>query len=287
MAELALVSEGPQPMDGPIEPYIDDTTFISVQYHHRRIPDLPYAPVVPSRNPITLTFQDADQDWDNKKYRSQEWESVADFEKHYTQLRPDSTDEHVYSLPQDLQADLVAETCIRDLKIRAQSRAVVKPTVKGGTAHAYSQPPPLPPDFQRSVGHARVTPPNGCDVRQGEKPHRPPPFVPMVQTSGVGLMSPPPARPALSPAPPLPPRRQPDDELPSLTVRDVGKKLKALGLGKYAKKFSDQLIDGKYLKKLVEQPDTLVKEFKMTQVEILKLFTYVNEGHIPKQETQK
>nr|KAG5701514.1 hypothetical protein BaRGS_000910 [Batillaria attramentaria] len=73
---------------------------------------------------------------------------------------------------------------------------------------------------------------------------------------------PPPAR-----APALPPRRGTHD-VETLSVDDVGERLKQLNLEKYRKKFKKNLIDGVLLKGMSQ--DTLVKEFRMSAVEALR-----------------
>ena len=84
-----------------------------------------------------------------------------------------------------------------------------------------------------------------------------------------------------------PPRTDPavKEALDTLSIEDVSVKLKELGLGKYAKKFRKNRIDGVLLQKLTES--TVRSEFNMSQLEFILLNTFIREGHIPKHSEKK
>ncbi|XP_025092115.1 uncharacterized protein LOC112562814 [Pomacea canaliculata] len=69
-------------------------------------------------------------------------------------------------------------------------------------------------------------------------------------------------------------------DIGQLSVDDVCRRLKELGLEKHCKKFKKSLIDGKLLKRISRK--ALEEEFRLSEVEIVKLSTFIDEGHIPK-----
>ena len=70
------------------------------------------------------------------------------------------------------------------------------------------------------------------------------------------------------------------DEVTKLSIKDLGKIMKQLHLDKHVKKFSKDGIDGVIVSQLTT--DDLKSDFHFTNVEALKLMTYVKTGHIPK-----
>ncbi|XP_021360318.1 uncharacterized protein LOC110454883 isoform X2 [Mizuhopecten yessoensis] len=64
-----------------------------------------------------------------------------------------------------------------------------------------------------------------------------------------------------------------------MTVRDIGDRLKQLGLKRYVPKFSKKNIDGKTLARLSD--DHLNTEFKLKPSEVIRLRMFIDEGHIP------
>lgn len=72
--------------------------------------------------------------------------------------------------------------------------------------------------------------------------------------------------------------------LDSLSIDDVSLKLKQLGLKKYAGKFRKSCIDGVLLQKLTEK--VLMSDFRMSQLEIILLNTFIADGHIPRKSRE-
>ncbi|PVD32288.1 hypothetical protein C0Q70_07721 [Pomacea canaliculata] len=65
-----------------------------------------------------------------------------------------------------------------------------------------------------------------------------------------------------------------------LSVDDVCRRLEDLGLEKHCKKFKKSLIDGKLLKRITRR--ALREDFRLSEVEIVKLSAFIDEGHIPR-----
>ena len=65
----------------------------------------------------------------------------------------------------------------------------------------------------------------------------------------------------------------------TLTICELGEKLKALKLDKHVKSFSSEGIDGSLLVEFSE--DILKENFKFSTVEAIKLMKFVRTGHIP------
>ncbi|PVD32286.1 hypothetical protein C0Q70_07719 [Pomacea canaliculata] len=68
-------------------------------------------------------------------------------------------------------------------------------------------------------------------------------------------------------------------DIERLSVNDVCRRLKDLGLEKHCKKFKKSLIDGKLLKRITRR--ALEEDFRLSEVEIVKLSAFIDEGHIP------
>ncbi|XP_033727418.1 uncharacterized protein LOC117316759 [Pecten maximus] len=73
------------------------------------------------------------------------------------------------------------------------------------------------------------------------------------------------------------------EDLESMSVIDVKSRLEQLGIRtKVVKTFEKRRIDGKTLKNPSLTDDILRKEFKLEEIDLIKLRQYINIGHIPK-----
>ena len=242
-----------------LEPYIDENTFVPIEYKRRPAPLAPDgapAPPIPQRRPLESSFDRGSADG---------FYSV-----------PDETDsfefDHVYHS--------IAE--VEDTKGKTSSRRKVSdkayqhtPGTAAGRKIEEREPASLPrSDRERDLGGvASGSIPKDNALATDEQPrladtpyHRP-----LDMTS--------------APAPSVPLRLARKQELSKLSVEDVVAKLKLLGLDKFTKMFRKNGIDGVLLSNLTEK---MVKEdFSMTHVEWLKLQTFISEGHIPQKTKSK
>ncbi|XP_062617795.1 uncharacterized protein LOC134279415 isoform X2 [Saccostrea cucullata] len=65
----------------------------------------------------------------------------------------------------------------------------------------------------------------------------------------------------------------------NMSVKEVGNMLKKLKLGRHAKRFKSEMIDGEILKELTRS--ILVNDFNFTHVEAIRLEKYIESGHVP------
>ncbi|KAL8610655.1 hypothetical protein ACOMHN_047224 [Nucella lapillus] len=249
--EMAFISRGPKPVE-KIEAYMDETTFIPIRVGPKPPPLPPLGEPPPPPPPRTHLRQ-------RSKEELLQYSSVS-------QRDAEEDDEHIYSPIVENQDD-------DQLRIN-----LVKPLQKLHMAHT--------PD-KGSLGRLLMRPPDAARILPPVPEQQPFPerrktsfdsgdSVEFRNVSGVSLMS---SRLSELSSPTL------KAHLNTLSVEDVALKLKELGLGKYAKKFRKNRIDGVLLSKLAEQD--LKNEFGMTHTEFLLLHTFVTEGHIPQMRSAK
>ena len=173
-------------------------------------------------------------------------------------------DEHVYHDVEEVSGEKRHKIASTPASRQEKTKPQKTPTTKGDQGE--SPPPALPlrdlkvksPDAQSGSGQANNSSPSSSLADR-------PCAHPLTMSS--------------LPTPPPPLRLNRKKELSEMTVEDVVAKLKQLELGKYVKHFKKNSIDGVLLSKLTEE--TVMADFKMTQVEWLKLHTFITEGHIP------
>lgn len=283
--ELAFVSQGPEPVE-TVEPYIEQNTFIPIQYKRRPAPEMPQqeeVPSVPPRIPVPPSPRPRPKatkkagDSHVKRGKTPEGKEASPYN---ALVYPEGDgEEHVYNVPAEPEEEERGPDA--SVAVSAAKTQVVRPLpVKEGSRDDDRRPlPPLlrsypPLSGQSSEGGGsdasskpRSRPPGGgSDANSKPRPQ-------------ALSMTTPPALP--------PPRTDPavKEALDALSIEDVSVKLKELGLGKYAKKFRKNRIDGVLLQKLTES--TVRSEFNMNQLEFILLNTFIREGHIPKHSEKK
>ena len=268
--ELAFVSQGPEPVK-TVEPYIEQNTFIPIQYKRRPAPEIPQqeeVPSVPPRIPVPLSPRPRPKattkagDSHVKRGKTPEGKEASPYN---ALVYPEGDgEEHVYNVPTEPEEEERGPDA--SVAASAAKTQVVRPLpVKEGSRDDDRRPlPPLLHSYPPLSGQSSEG--GGSDASSKPRPQ-------------ALSMTTPPALP--------PPRTDPavKEALDALSIEDVSVKLKELGLGKYAKKFRKNRIDGVLLQKLTES--TVRSEFNMNQLEFILLNTFIREGHIPKHSEKK
>ncbi|PVD32287.1 hypothetical protein C0Q70_07720 [Pomacea canaliculata] len=273
--ELALISKKIKiKKETDIPDYIDEDTFIDIvmKRPRQRQGDGPL-------NSPLKTKEDEDQD------------------PQYETLWPHDRDSHVYVLPpsdvDDKNRILTKENLEGDSQTVQYVAKSQEPASNDGVTAVLSKPsaevlPPVPHHPQVAPSSRDATPTSSKAPALPPVSHR----VPLRSTSTGALresthtfmQSSAYSNPNLSQAmakSDRPVRSHPSRfDIGQLSVDDVCRRLKELGLEKHCKKFKKSLIDGKLLKRISRK--ALEEEFRLSEVEIVKLSTFIDEGHIPK-----
>lgn len=273
--ELAFVSQGPEPVE-TVEPYIEQNTFIPIQYKRRPAPDMPQqgeVPSVPPRIPVPHSPKPRPQpkaatkagDSDVNRWKTPESQEASPYNALVYPPEGDG-EEHVYNVPTEPGEE----------EERGPDASVTTSAAKTQVVR------PLPPLLCSVPPLSGQSSEGGGSDAGGKRRSRPP------RGGSDADSKPRPQALSMTTPPALPPPRTipaAKEALDALSIDDVSVKLKELGLGKYAKKFRKNRIDGVLLQKLTES--TMRSEFSMSQLELILLSTFIKEGHIPKHSEKK
>lgn len=260
--ELAIVDRSTIIFQGQqIEPHIDQNTFVRIRYKKRPVPPPPEnAPSVPPRQPVPhsspkdtvpTTAKSSRKPTSTKNAKKSETSNYSPIQVYV------SDDHHQY--------DTIGMTA-SDVKGGKEREKLLQDGGGKGGLGSHECPE------SGSVPIYEPTPKAGTFPRQikpNELAHSTPPLPPRVLTMNS----------APTPPPALPPRPG-VYKVEALTINDVADKLKDLGLKKYRKRFEKERIDGVLLKRLTLS--SMQETFEMTQMEALRLATFISTGHIPK-----
>ncbi|XP_025091760.1 uncharacterized protein LOC112562622 [Pomacea canaliculata] len=255
--ELAIVDKQRRVMtETEIPDYMEQDTFIDISYKRRDAPDPPGGPPPPPPRKTTTTTTEKASHTNTPVKRKNEvnkskMKDASKTRNYETLVKVEDVDGHVYDL---VNVDLDS----KDLPLKAQAHhplmmqsvlplpAFPKKERSPERPGEFS-PPPLPSRDGRSQSRKNVR--TDSDDGGGSAG----------SLASIGSTT---------------------SDISSLTIDEVCERMQDLGLEKYSKKFRKHFIDGNLLTKLTDS--NLKDEFKMNKVEILRLRTFINEGHIPR-----